>query len=675
MTKDWNDTNQKKWNQEPQAEQIESLDDESISQEELQQIMAKYDRESAYRRPKGFWKWAIIVISVSFSSFQLYTSMFVQLQAQQQRATFLLFIAVLSYLLYPASKNIDRTRVAVYDIALAGLSIICWGYIIVNYRELIARIADYTTTDIIIAGLGILLLFEACRRVVGLPILVITAVFLAYAYLGPYMPGFFNHRGYSIERIISRMFFELEGMMGTPIDVCTKFIFLFILFAAFLEKTGIGGFFIDLANAVAGFAAGGPAKVAVLTSALEGTISGSSVANTVGSGSFTIPMMKRLGYRPEFAGAVEASASTGGQLMPPIMGAAAFLMAESIGIPYLEVAKAAIIPAILYFAGVWIIVHLEAHKTGLKGLPRDRLPRLGAIMKDRGHLLLPLVAIVYFLVAGYTATFAALMGILFSIVASFLKKSTRLSPQEFLNALVDAPRNMLSVGIACGMAGMIISVVTLTGLGLKIGAGLVSLAGGSVILTLMFTMVASIILGMGTPTTANYIITSTITAPAIVAVGMAVDMPIPLIAAHMFAFYFGIVADITPPVCLAAMAGSAIAKSRPIMTGVEATKISIAAFLIPYIFVYNPEILMVDTNFIEVASIILTSLIGMIGIGSALEGWFMTHTNVLERIMCAAGGLCLIVPGLVTDISGALLIGIPFLLNYRKYREEKAAII
>lgn len=646
------------------------LEAQELKSDEINDILSKFDKESDYRKLTGPFKYIIIAISLSFSIFQLYTAIFGQIQAQQQRATLLMFIMVLTFLYFPITKKKSRSTLAWYDVLLAATGGFCWFYIILNARELIGRIANYTTLDVIIGSIAILLLFEACRRVVGIPIMVITGVFLAYAYLGPYMPGFLNHRGYSFERIVSRMFIELEGVMGTPIDVCCKFIFLFILFAAFLDKTGLGGFFIDISNAIAGAAAGGPAKVAVLTSALMGTISGSSVANTVGSGSFTIPMMKKLGYRPEFAGAVEASASTGGQLMPPIMGAAAFLMAESLGVPYLDVAKAAIIPAILYFSGVWIIVHLEAKKLGLKGLPKNQLPKASTILREKGHLILPLVAIVYFLVAGYTASFAALMGIVFSIIASFLKKSTRLKPVDYLNALVDAPRNMLGVGIACGMAGIIIGVVTLTGLGLKIGSGLVALAGGNMMLTLVFTMIASLILGMGAPTTANYIITSTITAPAIVAIGVATGLPIPMIAAHMFAFYFGILADITPPVCLAAMAGSAIAKSKPVMTGVMATKLSCAAFLIPYIFIYNPEMLMVNATASEIIMIILTSVLGMIGVGSCLEGWFFTKLHIIERVFMLIGGLLLIKPGLITDIIGLILIGGPAVFNYLKYKKS-----
>lgn len=635
---------------------------ETPDQEEIEEIMAKYDKESAYRRLKGLPHYIIVGIAIIFSLFQLYTSLFGLLPQQMQRAVHLGFVLLLAFLLYPATQSMSRKKMHWWDVILAFIGVGVTGYVVWNYRALVERAGDYTTIDIIVGIIAILLVLEACRRVVGIPILVIACTFIVYSYVGPYMPGFLNHRGYPVHRIVTHLYFTTEGIMGIPLGVCSTFIFLFILFGAFLEKTGIGKFFIDLSNAIAGFAAGGPAKVAVMTSALEGTVSGSSVSNTVGSGSFTIPMMKNLGYKPEFAAAVEAAASTGGQLMPPIMGAAAFLMAESLGIPYLDVAKAAIIPALLYFSGIWIMIHLEAKKLGMKGLSKEELPKIWDVLKERGHLFLPLVAIIYFLVEGSTPIKAAMYGIIFSIVASMLKKSTRMNFRDFLEALEMGARNIIGVAIACGTAGIIIGVVTLTGLGLKMATGLLSLSGGIKILTLFFTMIASLILGMGAPTTANYIITSTITAPAVMQLG------IPALAAHMFAFYFGIVADITPPVALAAYAGSAIAKSNPLKTGITATKLAIAAFLIPYIFAYSPSLLLIDTTMPEVIRIIITSLIGMVGIGAAMEAYFVTHTNIIERILLLAAGLMLIQPNVFTDIIGIVMIAAIFLyqLKFRK---------
>ena len=466
--------------------------------------------------------------------------------------------------------------------------------------------------------------------------------------------------------------------MGTPIGACSTFIFLFILFGAFLEKTGIGQFFIDTCNSIAGGASGGPAKVAVLSSALLGTVSGSSVSNTVGSGSFTIPMMQKLGYRGEFAGAVEAAASTGGQLMPPIMGAAAFLMAESVGVPYITVVKAAIVPALLYFAGIFITVHLEAHKLGLKGLPKEEIPRFLPLFLSRGYMILPLVVIIYFLCSGKTATYSALMGIVsiivIAVVVSFIDIAKGKKPRFNFNDLVDvlcaAARGIISVAIACGMAGIIIGVVTLTGLGLKLGAGLVALAHGQLFITLILTMISSIILGMGAPTTANYLITSTITATAIVRCVYGAGTPTPeqLLPAHMFAFYFGIIADVTPPVALAAIAGAAIAKAKPMRTAVNATKLAIGAFIVPYMFIYNPAMLMIGANALSILGITVTALIGMFGISVGLEGYAFAHTgflnnfalssklkttfSVIERLLFIAAGLCCIDPRPTTDIFG-----------------------
>lgn len=638
---------------------------DTLKQEELEEIMAKYDKESAFRKMTGPFFYIIAGIAIIFSLFQLGTAILIPLPTQILRAVHLGFVLVLAYLLYPAKKSMSRKKMHWSDLALSVLSAIVTGYLVWDYKALMTRAGAYTTLDIIIGIIGILLVLEACRRVVGIPILVIACVFIAYAYLGPYMPGFLNHRGYSLRRVVTHLYFTTEGIMGIPLGVSSTYIFLFILFGAFLDKTGIGKFFIDLANSIAGFAAGGPAKVAVLSSALMGTVSGSSVSNTVGTGSFTIPMMKSLGYKPEFAAAVEAAASTGGQLMPPIMGAAAFLMSEALGVQYIEVAKAAVVPAILYFSGIWIGVHLEAKRLGLKGLNKDELPKFWTVMKERGHLFLPLAAIIYFLVNGSTPMRAALWGIVFSVVASMIKKSTRMSFKDFVQALEMGGRNIVGVAIACGTAGIIVGIVTLTGLGLKMATGLLSLSGGIMILTLFFTMIASLILGMGAPTTANYIITSTIAAPAVVKLG------VPMLAAHMFTFYFGIVADITPPVALAAYAGSAIAKGNPLKTGVNATKLAIAAFLIPYIFAYSPSLLLINTTLPQVLQIIFTSVIGMVGVASGAQGYLKTTASAVERIILFAGGLMLIKPGFTTDIIGVLLIVAVWLYQTRKVSKSK----
>lgn len=621
------------------------------------------ERESNVREFSGIGGKIITGILLCLTLFQLYSSVMGTIPPQLVRMTHLSFVIPLSYWLYPATEKGNRYKMNYIDLLLGFVYIGVALYYILNYKELVRRSGAYTQLDVIVGAIAVVLVLEACRRVVGLPIVVIAGVFLLYAYFGPIMPGFLRHRGYSFSRIVTHMFYTTEGIMGMPLGVCSTFVFLFILFGAFLEKTGIGAFFIDIANALAGWAAGGPAKVAVLTSALQGTVSGSSVSNTVSTGSFTIPLMKSLGYKPEFAGAVEAAASTGGQLMPPIMGAAAFLIAETIGVSYLEVAKAAIIPALLYFLGIWIMVHLEARKLGLRGLPREQLPKAGKLMLEKGHLILPLVSIVIFLLMGFTTTRAALGGIVTAIICPFLRKNTHVPVQDIFSALIVGARNIISVACACSTAGIIVGVVTLTGLGLKFGDSLIALTAGRMFPTLVVTMITSIILGMGVPTTANYLITSVIAAPIVIKLG------VPTLAAHMFAFYFGIVADITPPVALAAYAGSAIAKSDPFWTGVNATKLAIAAFLVPYMFVYNPQLILIDTTPLGVIQITATSIIGMIGIGAGMTGYFVTNTPWYQRLILIVGGIMLVHPGWVTDICGVALIAAIYI--WQKYNAKK----
>lgn len=640
---------------------------EQVQELDLDEIIAKYDKESNYRKLSGVQSKIVAALAIMFSVFQLYTAIFGVLPAQLQRSIHVTFAFVLSFLLYPLSNKMPKNKMHWIDITIAVISAFVGLYITFNYNALIMRAGDQSKLDVFVAILAILFVLEAARRVVGFPIVIIASTFLLYCKFGAFLPGFLNHRGYSIDRIASHMYYTTEGILGTPIGVSSTFIFLFILFGSFLDKTGIGKFFIDLANAVAGKAVGGPAKVAVLSSALTGTISGSSVANTVGTGSFTIPLMKSLGYKPEFAGAVEAAASTGGQLMPPIMGAAAFLMSEFIGIPYGSIAKAAIIPALLYFTGIWIMVDLEARKTGLKGLEESKLPKLGRVLKERWYLFTPIFVIIYMLMSGTTPIKAALYGIYSSILVGMVRKETRMNLKSLLEALEAGAKGALGVAIACACAGIIVGTVTLTGLGLKMGNGLVALAGGKLLPTLVLTMISSLILGMGAPTTANYIITSTIAAPALLKLGVNV------LTAHMFVFYFGIIADITPPVALAAFAGSAIAKSDPIKTGVNASKLAIAAFLIPYIFVINPQLLLINTTGLEIIQITITSLIGMFGIGIAMEGYIMGKVNIIFRAAFLLGGLALIDPGLYTDFIGIAVIGLGIALQWIKSKRAASS--
>ncbi len=671
------------------------------NEEDMKQLMKDLDKEQSFREHHCWRQYITVLVSVAFCIFQLFATLSGRIPAQLVRSTHLAFVQFLAFLLFPATKNMPKNTLPVYDIILAFIGAGCWSYYIVFYDEIVRRAGAYTPLDIIVGAIGIVILFESCRRIVGLPIMIIAACFILYAFIGKYLPGFLNHRGYKYTRVVSHLFYTTEGIMGTPIGACSTFIFLFILFGAFLEKTGIGQFFIDTCNAIAGGASGGPAKVAVLSSALLGTVSGSSVSNTVGSGSFTIPMMKKLGYKGEFAGAVEAAASTGGQLMPPIMGAAAFLMAESVGLPYITVVKASIIPALLYFAGIFITVHLEAHKLGLKGLPKNEIPPFLPLFLSRGYMILPLIVIIAFLCMGKTATYSALMGIvsiiIIAILVSFVSVARGFKPKFTLNDLIEvlttAARSIISVAIACGMAGIIIGIVTLTGLGLKMGAGLVALAHGKLFITLILTMISSIILGMGAPTTANYLITSTITATAIVKClyGNGEISPEQLLPAHMFAFYFGIIADVTPPVALAAIAGAAIAKAKPMRTAVNATKLAIGAFIVPYMFIYNPAMLMINSTPLSIILITVTALVGMFGISAGLEGYAFNHTGFLnetnmgtgikktisfiERLMLIGSGLCLIDPNPATDIAGISVLTILIVIQIlrRKFAGKKIA--
>lgn len=631
-----------------------------------EEVMQKFDKESDKREMKGFWNILINAICIVFAIFQLYTAAFGILDAHLQRAIHLAFGFLLIFLLYPARKSWSRTSMHPLDVLFALVGAASALYIVVNYQELVFRAGMNNETDFIVGVVGTLMVFEAARRVVGWPMITVAFVFIAYAFFGPYIPGIMAHRGVQVQELFDHLFFTTEGIFGTPMGVSSTFIYLFILFGSYLEATGLGKFFIDLANAVAGWAAGGPAKVAVLSSGLMGTVSGSSVGNVAGTGAFTIPMMKKLGYRPAFAGAVEAAASTGGQLMPPVMGAAAFLMAEFVGVPYFDVVKAAVIPALLYYIGVWLGVHYEAKKYGLKGTPREELPKFGPLFMEKGHLAIPLAVIVYLLVSGYTPMRAALAAIALSIICACLRKSTRIGLKEIVNGLIDGSKGVLGVLIACATAGIIIGVVTKTGVGLKVATALLDLSGGQLLPAMFFTMITSLILGMGVPTTANYVITSTIAAPALV------QMDVPVLAAHMFAFYFGIVADVTPPVALAAYAGAGIAGANPMRCGVIAAKLAIAAFIVPYIFVLAPELLMINATTLTIAYSALTAIIGMWGVSMSMIGFCQNALNSLQRVLFMAGGICMIIPGHITDLVGVVCLIAAFM--WQRTNKIKGAI-
>lgn len=633
-----------------------------LTEAEQQELLEKYDPEAGTRKLTGVLGHIAFFGLLAFSLFQLYTAIFGVFTAQIQRTIHLGFALSLVFLLFPANRKKGQKgkfQIAWYDIVLAILSIGVGAYWPLFFEDIVMNVGRLGVLDFAVGLMAILLVLEATRRAVGLPIMVIALLFIFYGVFGPYMPGFLAHRGLTLERLVQTMFFSTEGILGTPLAVSSTFIFLFLLFGSFLVRTGVGQYFNDLSTAIAGRRIGGPAKVAIFSSALQGTISGSSVANVVTSGAFTIPMMKNLGYKKEFAGAVEAAASTGGQLMPPVMGAAAFLMVEFIGngITYWDIAKAAAIPAILYFSGIWIMTHFEAKRLGLRGLTQEEMPSKKEVF-GKFYLLIPILAIIILLMANITVTHAALYSIAISVLVGFINKDVRMKFIDIIYALVDGARTALAVAAATAAAGIIVGIVTKTGLGLKLANGLIDLSGGYLIPTLMLTMVAALILGMGSPTTANYVITSTIAAPAIILLG------VPDLSAHLFVFYFGIIADITPPVALAAFAAAGVAGGEPIKTGIESSKLAIAAFIIPYIFVLSPQMLMIDTTWMEVAWVVLTAMAGMIAIGAGVIGYWMRGMNWLERVLAVIVGLLLIYPETVSDIIGISAFIVLLALQY-----------
>ena len=635
---------------------------------DLDAVMKKYDRESNVRIWEGTPKIIVTCILACFSLFCLYVTLFTSWLEEIRLTSFMAWIVFIGFLVFPAKKGHQKTNsLPWYDIAAMVLGTAAFLYFTANASEIIRQGSKFETYQIIIGVVGILALCEVCRRSVGLPILIVAGCFFVYALIwGLSNPSVLRR----FTRVVGQLFFTKEGIFSTPVNVCSKFIVVFIIFGAFLERTGIGEFFINISNAVVGGFSGGPAKVAVVASAMEGMVSGSSVANTVGSGSVTIPLMKKTGYKPEFAAAAEAAASTGGQIMPPIMGAAAFLMADFVQLPYSTIAVKAILPAVLYFAGIFIAVHLEAKKEGLRGLTKEELPHLKPLLKQV-YLLLPLVLLVYLVSTSqksiqYAAAIAIVVAIAVSAISRLMNKESRAQGLKaelfsFLKmiweALSSGGQGMITVAAACGVAGIISGIITMTGLANILINGIVALAGNHVIIALFLTMLCCIVLGMGVPTTANYCIMAATCAPILIRMG------VPTVAAHFFVFYFGIVADLTPPVALAAYAGAAIAQANPMKTAFTSTKLAIAAFIVPYVFALNPAMLFIDTTAWEVILICTTSFIGIFGVSAALEGYFLHHMNWYERLMSAVGGLMLIYPGLITDSVGLGLVAIVVILQ------------
>ncbi len=687
--------------------------DEAIDRAAMDEVMKKYDRESNTRVWEGWQKWVVYSLMAAFSLFVIYVTLFAAWLDLIRYPSFLAGVVLIGYLVFPARKGVQKVNsLPWYDWLLMLLGTAAFCYVVMNAKDLTVRLgmSRIRPYEIVIAVVGILTMLELCRRSVGIPILCVAGVFLIYA-LYYYAVSKGLGMGRALRNVSVSLFYKVQGggLLNTPVQICSKFIIVFIIFGAFLERTGISQFFIDLANSLVGRFSGGPAKVAVISSALCGMVSGSSVGNTVTTGSVTIPMMKKTGYRGEFAGAVEAAASTGGQIMPPIMGAAAFLMAEYVGVPYSNIIVRAILPAILYFTGIFIAVHLEAKKLGLRGIEREKLPVLRRLLR-RIYLLLPLVILVYLVSSGSnTMAFSAAVAILFAVsvanahrdpllalvgiaallaylflgltgwvrlalllvgiacaVLCMFKKEAVMSPGVFFDALANGAKSSITVAVACAVAGIIGGCITITGLASQIITAVITLSHGKVFIALFFTMLCCIVLGMGVPTTANYCIMASTCAPILIQLG------IPTLAAHFFVFYFGIVADITPPVALAAYAGSAIAKAPPMKTAVNASKLAIGAFIVPYIFAMNPAMLLIDTSAAQVALVVVSSLVGIFGVAAALNGFLFRRIGVIGRIVLAAGGLLMMDPNPITDLVGVVLLAAVALWQYLGARKAKA---
>ncbi|MBR3754427.1 MAG: TRAP transporter permease [Clostridia bacterium] len=651
------DVNTKPLGMAPDADEVIDVD----------KLMADFDKESNTRHFSGIFEKLIKIGMVLFSLYVIFDGWTGTMEERQKMSIFIGIIVFIAFILYPVSKKEKKrlNHVPFYDYIFAVVGSGAFFYYAINCQAIVDRASRINELDIAVAIVGTILLFEACRRVVGLPIVCVSAAFIAYAFI------VVNRNPLRV--IMYKLFYTTEGIAGTPLNVCASFIVLFIIFASFLEQSGIGAFFVDLANSIAGKATGGPAKVAVISSAMEGMYSGSSVANTVGSGSVTIPTMKRCGYKPEFAAAVEAAASTGGQIMPPIMGAAAFLMTEYTGMPYSQIIIAAILPAVLYFTGIFMMIHFEAKKLGLKGLPKEAIPNFFKLVLTKGYLLLPVVALVVAM-NHFSPAKSAIIAILCAIgvklvegiVKSIAHKKFDFDFNLYIQSLANGTKNAIGVALACAVAGCISAMVQQTGLANVLSALVQSAAQLHPIFALMLTMLMCIVLGMGVPTTANYVIMASMVAPILIR-----SLSLPILAAHMFVFYFGIVADITPPVALAAYAGSAIAKSNPLKTGVTATRLAITAFIVPYIFAFSPEMLIVgsDAPWYEIVLLVVTAVAGIFIISAGMEGYLLKNMPWWQRVLALAGGLCMIIPGITTDAVGVAIIVV--LLILQKFTGKK----
>ena len=640
--------------------------DKEITEADKQELLEKFDKESKTRTfvsPAVAMAYKIFAILVTLYHL-VFASGFWMPETLKHRALHVSMILILAFAMYPATKKASRKIIAWYDYILIALSAAVPLYMWLDYFNIINRAGKPNSMDVIIGTLLTLLVLEATRRVCGMALPILGVIFILYSLMGTKqglipvnIPGIFLHRGYTWQKLMSHFFANTEGIYGSSVNVASTYIFLFIAFGEIMNKCGMGKFFNDIANALAGGSKGGPAKVAVVASGLLGMINGAAVAVVVTTGSFTIPLMKKTGYDNEFSGAIVATGSVGGQLMPPVMGAAAFIMAETLGIKYSTLLVSAIIPAVIYYMGILLQIQMRAEKMGMQGTPKDQLPKVGEVMKEYGHLAIPLVFLIYMLFfSGKTVIMAAFYTILFTIVVAQLRPNTRMSLNDIIDAMVASAKSTVSVAIACACVGIIVGVCSITGFALNMASTIIQIGGQSLMFTLMFTMVTCMILGMGLPSIPSYIITSTIAAPALVTLG------IPPIAAHMFCFYFAMFANLTPPVALAAFAAAGIAGGSPMKTGWASVKLALAGFILPYMFVYNTELLLLDTPIAKGIQVAITAAIGVFLISVAVEGFLFRKVNAVLRILCFAGAYLLIDSGLITDIIGiAICVGIVLL--------------
>ncbi|NGQ95706.1 TRAP transporter permease [Brevibacillus sp. SYP-B805] len=641
----------------PHAEEVRE------NEAKAQAVLEAYDREAGYRVFENKWlRLLVSFIAIAFALYHLYTAFAGPLVTLKHRSLHVAVILCLIYLLYPGWKGASKKRLSLFDAFLALLSLGTAGYIFIYYLEIVNRGGIPSTADVVFATITCLLVLEASRRVAGWELAGMAVIFVAYAYLGPYLPGEFGHRGYTLSDIFNYMYVTTEGIYGDAIAVSASYIILFIIFGAFLSKSGMGTLFNDLSLALAGGSKGGPAKVGVIASAIHGSINGSAVASVVTTGSFTIPMMKRVGYKPEFAGAVEATAAVGGQILPPVMGAAAFIMAETLGVSYITIAIAALIPALMYYFGLLVQVHLRADRDDLRGLRKEELPKLRDVMKERGHLLLPLVMLVVLLMLGYSPTFVAFFTIVATVVIAAFRKSSRMGLRDILQALENGVRETLGVAAACAAVGITVGVFSLTGLGLKLANIILMMGQGSLFMTLVFTMIASIVLGLGLPSIPCYIITATMAAPALSNYGID-----PLIS-HLFVFYFGVIANLTPPVALAAFAGAGIAGSEPQRTGWISCKLALAGFIVPFIFVYKPGMLILNASVADIVTATITTLLAVIALAAATEGFLFARLNWLGRLLLIASALAFVFADWMYTAAGIALLLAVSVYQYRKKR-------